>query len=94
MIACIITFIVTLISTVTITFIVIYIFIKNKFVSTEKDTTTNKQQPAPTADTVVYDTVGPPSQTSGKEDLEVINPAYTKSCKMVMSTNPAYETCK
>ena len=92
MIACVVTFIVTLTATVAITFIVIYIFVKNKFVSAAEDTTS--KQPATTTDTVIYDTVGPPNQRSGREDLEVVNPAYTKNQKVAMNTNPAYESCK
>ena len=92
MIACVVTFIVTLITTVAITFIVIYIFVKNKFVSAAEDTAS--KQPATTTDTVIHDTVGPPNQTSSKEDLDVVNPAYTKSQKVVMNTNPADESCK
>ena len=95
MIACVITFIVTLITTVTITFTVVYIFVKNKFVSAAEDTTSKQQQqPAVTTDTVIYDTVGPPSRTSDKADMEVVNPAYTKNHKVAMDTNPAYKSCK
>ena len=94
MIACVITFIVTLITTVTITFTVVYIFVKNKFVSAAEDTTSKQQQPAVTTDTVIYDTVGPPSQTSDKADMEVVNPAYTKNHKVAMDSNPAYKSCK
>ena len=72
--ACVITFIVTL----TTTFIVVYIFFKNKFASTANDTT-SKQQPAATHATVIHDTVGPSNQTSGIADMEVVNPAYNKS---------------
>ena len=92
MIACVVTFIVTLIATVAITFIVIYIFVKNKFVSAAEDTTS--KQPVTTTDTVIYDTVGPPNQTSSKDDLEIVNPAYTTSHKVAMNTNPTYESCK
>ena len=84
--ACVITFIVTL----TTTFIVVYIFVKNKFASTAKDTI-SKQQPAATTATVIYDTVGPPNQKTAKADMEIINP---KSHKVNMNTNPAYESCK
>ena len=89
--ACVVTFIVTL----TTTFIVVYIFVKNKFASTAKDTTSKQQQqPAATTATVIYDTVGPPNQKTAKADMEIINPAYNKSHKVNMNTNPAYESCK
>ena len=97
MIACVITFIVTLITTVTITFTVVYIFVKNKFVSAAEDTTSKQQQqqqPAVTTDTVIYDTVGPPSRTSDKADMEIVNPAYTENHKVAMDSNPAYKSCK
>ena len=65
---------------------------KNNLVDTAKDTTS--KQPVATAETVIYDTVGPPNQTSNKGDMEVVNPAYNRSQKVTMSTNHAYESCK
>ena len=64
--------------------------------SAAEDTTTKQQQQqlAVTTDTVIYDTVGPPNRTSGKADMEVVNPAYTKHHKVAMDTNPAYKSCK
>ena len=87
------TFFVTLIATIVITFIVIFIFIKKKFADVGKDTTTGRQTTA-TADTVIYDTVGPPTLSSKKGEYELPNPGYDKSHKLGMVTNPAYKTCK
>ena len=98
-IACGITFILTLITTAVITFVLTYIFVKRKLASTGK-------QPVATANTAV--------SPSSKADLEVQpnpaygvspfcnktalevqpNPAYGTSQKTSMNTNPAYEICK
>ena len=96
-IACVITFIVTLTATIIITFIVIFVFIKKKFADIAKDmiATTDEQTTATAEkDTVIYDTVGPPSVTNNKGEYELQNPGYDTSNKVGMVTNPAYETCK
>ena len=94
-IACVMTFIVTLIATIIITFIMIFIFIKKKFADIAKDTTADEQTTATAeTDTVIYDTVGPPSVTNNKGEYELPNPGYDKSHKLGMVTNPAYKTCK
>ena len=44
---------------------------------------------------VLYEQVCIPSKTVTKNDLELQpNPAYGTSSKVVMDTNPAYESCK
>ena len=49
--------------------------------------------PLPTA--LLYEQVGPTNQTITKNDLELQpNPAYGTSHKVIMDTNPAYESCK
>ena len=85
----------TLIATVTITFIVISIFFNKKFADigespTDKQTTDS----ATAANTVIYDTVGPPSQTNNKRDYELPNPGYGANHKVALDTNPAYKSCK
>ena len=43
--------------------------------------------------TVLYEQVGPSSKTDTKDDLELQpNPAYGSSDKVIMDTNPAYES--
>ena len=93
--ACAVTFIVTLIATVTITFIVISIFFNKKFADIaegpdDKQTTDS----AAAANTVIYDTVGPPNQTNDKRDYELPNPGYGANRKVAMDNNPAYKSCK
>ena len=85
----------TLIATIIITLIVIFIFIKKKFADIAEDTTGD--QTTETADTVIYDTVGPPSLKtvkSNKDEYELPNPGYDTSHKVGMEANPAYKTCK
>ena len=44
---------------------------------------------------VLYEQVCIPSKTVTKNDLELQpNPAYGTSHKVVMATNPAYESCQ
>ena len=96
-IACVMTFIVTLTATIIITFVVNFILVKKKFADIAKDTiATTDEQTTATAekDTVIYDTVGPPSVTSNKGEYELQNTGYDTSKKVGMVTNPAYETCK
>ena len=43
---------------------------------------------------VLYEQVGPTNQTITKNNLELQpNPAYGTSHKVIMDTNPAYESC-
>ena len=74
-IACVMTFIVTLIATIIITFIVIFVFIKKKFADINVAKDTISEQTSATADTVIYDTVGPPTLTSNKGEYELPNPS-------------------
>ena len=91
-IACV-TFIVTLIATAIITFLVTYIFIKKKFTDITQDTT--GKQPIATTNAIVYDTVDLPGKKSDEVGLELQpNPAYGTSHKVIMDTNPVYESCK
>ena len=92
-IACVTTFIVTLISASVITFAVTYIFVKKRLASIQQGTT--GKHPMATIDTVVYETVGPSRQTITKMDLELQpNPAYGTSHEVTMDANPVYESCK
>ena len=44
---------------------------------------------------MLYEQVGPSNQTITKNDLELQpNPAYGTNHKIIMDTNPAYESCK
>ena len=85
----VITFITMIIATI-ITAIIIYICVKQKFeriIQDFKDKEHNK--------TVLYEQVGPSNQTITKDDLELQpNPAYGTSHKLIMDTNPAYESYK
>ena len=85
----IITFIITLTATAIVTFIVTYICVKRKFENTLNH---NNQSPQ---EKVLYEQVSPTSQAICKNDLELqANPAYGTSHKVIMDTNPAYESCK
>ena len=97
-IACGITFIVTLISTAIITFPVTYICVKKKLASTSKEPVVAnitfdpsshadlKVQPNPAYGAVVG---------HNKTGLELQpNPAYGTSHEVIMKTNPVYESCK
>ena len=86
----VITFILTLIITAIITFIATYICVKRKFKKILQDLKDKQQNK-----TVVYEQVGLPSHTVTKDDLELQpNPAYGSSHKVVMDTNPTYDSCK
>jgi len=83
----VITFILTLIIATVISTIITYICVKRKFERIFKDKEQNR--------TVLYEQVGPNSQTITKNDLELEpNPAYGTSHQVIMDTNPAYESCK
>ena len=48
-----------------------------------------------TTSALLYDTVDHPNLKSKEADLELQqNPAYGTSHKMIMDTNPVYESCK
>ena len=88
-----VTFILTLTATAIITFIVAYVCVKRTL--EKANNTSIPNEPVPQEEKVVYEQVCLPSYTVTKNDLELQpNPAYGTSCKVVMDTNPAYETCK
>ena len=79
----------TLTATAIVTFIVTYICVKKKF---EGACNLNNQSPQ---EKVLYEQVSSTSQAVTKNDLELQpNPAYGTSHKVIMDTNPAYESCK
>ena len=66
-----------------------YYCIKKKFGIELKP---NNQPPQPTA---LYEQVDPSNKTITKDDFELQpNPAYATSDKVIMDTNPAYESYK
>ena len=86
----VITFTLTLIIATVITSIITYICVKRKFEKILQDFKNEQQNKA-----VLYEQVGPSNQTITKNDLELQpNPAYGTSHKVIMDTNPAYESCK
>ena len=83
------TFIITLTVAAIVTFIVTYYCIKKKFGIEFKP---NNQPPQETA---LYEPVNLSNKTITKDDIEIQpNPAYGTSYKVIMDTNPAYESCK
>ena len=83
----VLTFIITLTATAIVTFVVMYVCIRKQY-----EKACNNQSPQ---DKVLYEQVTLPSQTITKNDLELQpNPAYGTSHKVIMDTNPAYESCK
>ena len=55
----------------------------------------NLKHQSPVPQEVLYEQVCLPSHTVTKNDLELQpNPAYGSSHKVIMDTNPAYESCK
>ena len=84
------TFIITLTVTAIVTFIVTYYCIKKKFWIEFKP---NNQPPQETA---LYEPVDPSNKKTITEDNFELqpNPAYGTSHKVIMDTNPAYESCK
>ena len=86
----VITFILTLIIATVITAIITYICVKRKFENIIQNLKDKEQ-----SKTVFYEQVGPNNQAIAKNDLELQpNPAYCTSHKVIMDTNPAYESCK
>ena len=87
-----VTFILTLTATAIITFIVTYLCVKKTF---EKANNVKKANDPPPQEKVIYEQVGLPSHTVTKVDLELQpNPAYGTSHRMIVDSNPAYESCK
>ena len=87
-----VTFIVSITATAVITFIVAYVCVKRTF--EKANNTHNPNDPMP-QEKVLYEQVCISSKTVTKNDLELQpNPAYGTSCKVVMDTNPAYESYK
>ena len=90
------TFILTLTVTAVITFIVTYcVCVKRALVLDKAHTHYPKHQSPDPQEKVLYEQVTVPSSTITKIDLELQpNPAYGTSHKVIMDTNPAYESCK
>ena len=92
-IASAVTCIVSVTVTAIITFIVTCICVKRTL--DKVNTHYLKHQSPDPQEKVLYEQVTLPSHTVTKNDLELQpNPAYGISHKMIMDTNPAYETCK
>ena len=90
-IASAVTFILTLTVTAIITFIVTYVCVK-RTLENAHNAHNLKQSPQ---EKIIYEEVCPPSSTVTKNDLELQpNPAYGTSHKVIMDTNPAYESCQ
>ena len=80
--------------TVMITFVVTYLCVKRTLGKANKTANLTDQSPGP-QETLLYEQVSVPSHTVIKNDLELqANPAYGTIHKVVMDTNPAYESCK
>ena len=91
-VAVVVTFIVSVTATAIITFIVAYVCVKRTF--EKANNTHNPNDPMP-QEKVLYEQVCIPSKTVTKNYLELQpNPAYCTISKVVMDTNPAYESCK
>ena len=90
-----VTFIVSVTATAIITFIVAYVCVKRTLEKTiVNNTTHNPKDPIP-QEKMLYEEVCLPSHTVTKDDLELQpNPAYGTNHKVVMDTNPAYESYK
>ena len=82
-----VTFILTLTATAIVTFIVTYCCVKRTVEKTHSSINPSPQEK------VLYEQVGPSSNTVTKNDVELqANPAYGTSHKM--GNNPVYESCK
>ena len=85
-----VTFIVSVTATAIITFITAYVCVKRTF-----EKVNNTPNEPVLQEKVIYEQVCLPSHTVTKNDLELQpNPAYGTNSKVVMDTNPAYESCK
>ena len=88
-----VTFIVSVTVTAIITFIMTYVCVKRTL--DKVNTHYHKHQSPDPQEKVLYEQVTLPSHTVTKNDLELQpNPAYGTSHKVIMDTNPAYESCK
>ena len=88
-----VTFIVSVTVTAIITFIVAYVCVKRTL--GKVNTHYPKHQSPDPQEKVLYEQVTLPSSIITKNDLELQpNPAYGISHKVIMDTNPAYESCK
>ena len=84
------TFIITLTVTALVTFNVTCYCIKKKF-----GIEFNKPNNQPPQETALYESVNLSNKTITKDDSESLpNPIYDTSHKVIMDTNPAYESCK
>ena len=93
-IASAVTFIVSVTVTAIITFIVTYYVCVKRTLDKVNTYYLKHQSPDP-QEKVLYEQVTVPSHTVTKNDLELQpNPAYGTSHKVIMDTNPAYESCK
>ena len=91
-IASAVTFILTLTVTAIIIFIMTYVCVKRTLEKAYNTHNLNKQSPQ---EKIIYEEVSSLSSTVTKNDLELQpNPAYGTSHKVIMDTNPAYESCK
>ena len=85
-----VTFIVSVTATAIITFIVAYVCVKRTF--EKANNTHNPNEPMP-QENVLYEQVCIPNKTITKNDLELQpDPAYATTDKVIMDTNPVYET--
>ena len=85
----VVTFILTLAATAIITSIVIY-YVKRTY----KNDNTRSPNQQPSQDKILYEQMDLPSHTVTKNDLKLQpNPAYGTSHKVIMDTNPGYESC-
>ena len=88
-----VTFIVSVTVTAIITFIVAYVCVKRTL--DKVNIHYPKHQSPDPQEKVLYEQVTLPSSTITKNDLELQpNPAYGTSHKVIMDTNPAYESCE
>ena len=90
-----VTFIVSVTATAIITFIVAYVCVKRTLGKANDVINVHNPSESSPQEKVLYEQVCIPSKTVTKNDLELQpNPAYDTSFKVVMDTNPAYESCK
>ena len=91
----ILTFAVTFIVSVTVTAIITFIVTYNICVKKTLNSHYPRHQSPDPQEKVLYEQVTLPSRTVTTNDLELQpNPAYGTSHKVIMDTNPAYESCK
>ena len=84
-ITCVVSVLVSAIVTAIITSVIMYMLMKGK----------NNSDPQDTSDKVLYEQVHSPSPSITKNDPQCQkNPAYDVGGKVIMDTNPAYESYK